>query len=411
MKAFMLNKLSRFKYAAAAFCGAFVATLVWHSISIQSPVQAQLPSPAPPVPVLPPTVPNGVKIAPAGEAPAPSDAGTKPINPADYTPDELVNIKVYETVNRSVVNLSTKVANQNGILFGEQVSEGAGSGSVLDTRGHILTNYHVVEGAREIEVTLYDGNSYDAKIVGADPNNDTAVIKIDAPANTLIPIQFGDSSNLRVGQRVLAIGNPFGLERTLTTGIVSSLNRSLPTRNGRTIKSIIQIDAAINPGNSGGPLLNNQGQMIGMNTAIASRTGQNTGVGFTIPINTIKPVVPELIASGRVARPETGISRVYQTEKGLLIATVTPDGPADKAGLRGIQVVRQQKRDRQFVYETQTVDRSKADLIIGVNGKRIKTADEFLTTIETFKPGNEVTLNIIREGREMTARLKLGGGD
>ena len=211
-------------------------------------------------------------------------------------------------------------------------SEGEGSGVVLDRQGHILTNFHVVDGAREIQVTLYDGKTYDARVVGKDPATDVAVLKIEAPPASLFPVVLGNSAQLRVGQRVFAIGNPFGLERTLTTGIISSLDRSLPSRrSGRSLKSIIQIDAAINPGNSGGPLLDSHGRMIGMNTAIASKTGESAGVGFAIPVSTIARVVPQLIEKGRVRRPEAGIMRVYQTEQGLLIATHGP-GRTGRAG-------------------------------------------------------------------------------
>ncbi|MGC4002537.1 MAG: trypsin-like peptidase domain-containing protein [Pirellulales bacterium] len=352
---------------------------------------------------------------PAGNGPLPILARPAPLGTAiadeGYTPEELTNIRVYESANRSVVNISTKVVSQQATMFGvgESQQEGAGSGSVLDKQGHVLTNNHVIEGAKEIEVTLADGKSYEATVVGVDPSNDTAVIKIVAPAESLFPITIGDSTRLRVGQSVSAIGNPFGLERTFSTGVVSSLNRSIPTRNGRTIKSIIQIDAAINPGNSGGPLLDSRGRMIGMNTAIASKTGQNTGVGFAIPVNTIMRVVPQLIRNGKVIRPETGITKVFQTERGLLIATLAPKSPAEAAGLKGIQVVRQKKQRGPFVYETETLDRSKADLVIGVGGKPITSADDFLSTIETYKPGDQVTLNIIREGRETSVTMRLGG--
>ena len=167
-------------------------------------------------------------------------------------------------------------------------SQGEGSGSIIDREGHVLTNFHVVEGANKVDVTLFDGNTYKAQLVGGDPSSDVAILKIDAPPESLFPVTFGSSSNLLVGQRVFAIGNPFGLERTLSTGIISSLDRSLPGRRGpRPMKSIIQIDAAINPGSSGGPLLDSHGRMIGMNTAIASKTGESVGVGFAIPVNTI----------------------------------------------------------------------------------------------------------------------------
>jgi S1-C subfamily serine protease len=327
-----------------------------------------------------------------------------------YTAEERVNIAVYENCNRSVVNISTKVVNQSMMLF-ESTEEGAGSGSVLDKQGHILTNYHVVEGAREIEVTLFDGKSYDARMVGRDASSDVAVLRVNAPAESLFPIRFGDSSHLKVGQRVFALGNPFGLDRTLTTGIVSSLNRALPSRNNRTIKSIIQIDAAINPGNSGGPLLDSHGRLIGMNYAIASRTGQNTGVGFAIPVGIVARVVPQLIQRGHVIRPDTGITRVYQSERGLLVATMTPGGPAEKAGLRGIRIARQKKRQGPFVYETETVDRSAADLIVAVDGQRVKSADDFLDLVEAKRPGEEVKLTIVRQGREQDLRLRLGAGE
>jgi S1-C subfamily serine protease len=212
----------------------------------------------------------------------------------NFTPEEQTNITVYETVNRSVVNINTKATVATGLLLIEMPSEGAGSGIVLDKQGHLLTNFHVVEGAKEIQVLLYDGSSH--------PATDVAVIKVDAPAELLQPVTFGTSNDLRVGQRVFAIGNPFGLERTLTTGIISSLNRSLPTRTGRTIKSIIQTDAAINPGNSGGPLLDSTARLIGMNTAIASRTGQSAGVGFALPGGTLARIVPQLIQRGHLRR-------------------------------------------------------------------------------------------------------------
>ncbi len=258
-----------------------------------------------------------------------------PSDEYDLTPEERVNVAVYESCNRSVVNIGTKVPRTDIFSMFEFPAEGAGSGSVLDTDGHILTNYHVVDGAKEIEVTLHDGKSYDARVVGKDESNDVAVIQINAPAASLYPVALGESRHLRVGQRVYAIGNPFGLERTLTTGIISSVDRTLPTRNRRIIKSIIQIDAAINPGNSGGPLLDTHGRLIGMNTAIASATGQSSGVGFAIPVAVINRVVPQLIERGRVIRPDSGITRGMQTEKGLIIATMAPGGPAEQAGLKG----------------------------------------------------------------------------
>jgi S1-C subfamily serine protease len=281
---------------------------------------------------------------------------------------------------------------------------------VLDKQGHLLTNYHVVEGADEIEVLLYDGSAYDAQLVGFDAATDVAVLRITAPAALLEPVAFGTSSNLLVGQRVFAIGNPFGLERTLTTGIISSLNRSLPTKSGRTIKSIIQTDAAINPGNSGGPLLDSQGLLIGMNTAIASRTGQSAGVSFAIPVGTLQRIVPQLILKGRVTRADAGIARVLQTDTGLLVAGLVPDGPAERAGIRGFKVVRERRRQGPFMAEYTRVDRSGADTIVAVAGEAIRTADDFLSAVESSKPGERVLITVEREGRRLDVAVVLAEG-
>jgi S1-C subfamily serine protease len=318
-----------------------------------------------------------------------------------FSPEEQVNIAVYEGVNRSVVNINTKATVAAGLFLLEVPSEGAGSGIVLDRLGHVLTNFHVVDGAQEIQVLLHDGSSHAGRVVGVDPATDVAVLKINAPAESLQPVTFGTSHDLRVGQRVFAIGNPFGLERTLTIGIISSLNRSLPTKTGRTIKSIIQTDAAINPGNSGGPLLDSGGRLIGMTTAIASRTGQSAGVGFAIPVGTLGRIVPQLIKQGRVVRPDAGISRVFQSEAGLMVAALTPDGPAERAGIRGFRVVRERRRQGPFVAEFERVDRSGADVIVAVAGAPIKTADDFLSAVESRNPGESVLIKVRREGFEL----------
>ncbi len=335
----------------------------------------------------------------------------QPVVPAEtgrqFTPEERTNITVYESVNRSVVNINTKATVATGLFLMEVPSEGAGSGIVLDKQGHVLTNFHVVDGAREIQVVLFDGSAHTARIVGIDPATDVAVIRVEAPETLLQPVQFGSSNDLRVGQRVFAIGNPFGLERTLTTGIISSLNRSLPTRTGRTIKSIIQTDAAINPGNSGGPLVDSGSHLIGMTTAIASRTGQSAGVGFAIPVGTLSRIVPQLIQRGKVVRPDAGIARVYQSDAGLVVAELAPEGPAERAGMRGFRVIRERKRQGPFTVETARVDRAGADVIVAVAGQAVRTADDFLSAVESRNPGDQVLITVSREGHKLDVPVVL----
>lgn len=322
------------------------------------------------------------------------------------SPEEAINVAVYETLNRSVVNITTKSTRGDVLFLVDVESEGTGSGSVIDKEGHIVTNYHVVEEAQQVQVTLFDGSTHDATFVGADAINDVAVIKINASPEVLYPVEFGDSSNLKVGHRVFAIGNPFGLERTMTTGIISSLNRSLQLRASRTIKSIIQIDAAVNPGNSGGPLADSKGRLIGINTAIASSTGQSAGVGFAIPVNLVARVVPQLLKHGQVIRPEIGIVRVLESEQGLLIAKLTPEGPAEKSGLRGPRITKQ----RRGPFLVERIDRSAADLIVAIDGVDVKSADDFLGFIEAKKPGDDVELTVLREGKKFSVKVRLNGG-
>lgn len=318
------------------------------------------------------------------------------------TPEEAVGVFVYEKNNRSVANIMTRTP-PRGLFYDSE--EGTGSGCVLDKKGHILTNYHVIEGAREIRVTLFNGETYEATRVGEDPINDTAVLRVDAPPAVLYPLTPGDSTNLKVGMNVYAIGNPFGYERTISRGIISSLNRSLRVTQTRSIKSIIQIDASINPGNSGGPLFDSHGRLIGMNTAIATRTGQSAGIGFAIPINLVRRIVPQLIENGRVLRAEIGILRVFETADGLLITALDPRGAAARAGLRGPKRV--EYRRGPFVVEG--LDRKAADLIVGVDGVETKTAEDLLSYLDSKKPGEEVLVNVIREGRRLAIPVVLGG--
>mgnify|MGYP002622850265 CR=1 FL=1 len=309
-------------------------------------------------------------------------------------PEERPAARVYEFANRAVVNINTQSSRIDPLWMWEVPQEGSGSGIVISKQGHILTNQHVVDGARQIEVTLHDGSSTPATMVGEDPNNDIAVIKVDVPADELFPVTMGDSNRLVVGQYAYAIGNPFGLERTFTTGVISSLNRTMRSRNRRLIKGIIQVDAAINPGNSGGPLLNSRGEMVGMNTAIAhAGAEQSAGVGFAIPVNTIKRIVPQLIENGKIIRADLGLARVYQSERGLLIAQLISGGPAEQAGLQGMLV-----RQRQNGFYIEYMRREVADLIVAIDGEAVKTADRLMEIIDSKKPGEVVRLTVQREG-------------
>jgi S1-C subfamily serine protease len=399
-----------FLFCVVSACVGGLAATAWHQTAPFRQATAQEPlnrRGAGPL-ALPPPPATTSRRAPVALA-----AGGRPaaeMELEEFSPEERTHILVYEKANRSVVHITTQ-ATQRELLVLEVPAEGTGSGSILDQHGHILTNFHVVEGAEKISVTLHDGESYEAKLVGYDRPNDVAVLRVNAPAEQLAPMDLGDSSRLRVGQIVYAIGNPFGLERTMTTGIISSLNRSLPTQGGRTMKSIIQIDAALNRGNSGGPLLDTRGRLIGMNTAIASSTGENTGVGFAIPVETIKRVVPQLIANGKVIRAEAGISRVYQQEEGLVIATLVPGGPAEQAGLRGFKIVREQKRRGPFFYEERRIDRSEADMIVAVDGEKATTADTFLSLIERHMPGERAVITVVREGQLVDVPVILGAGE
>lgn len=381
----------------SAVLGAAMVLLAQSELPILKSVSAQ-PSAGPQL--QPPTQPSPAPVVPDSV-----------LTPSGMTPDEQVNVAVYEKTNRSVVNISTLSVRPDSWLLMPVPSEGNGSGSVIDKSGHILTNHHVIADARQVVVTLFNEESYPATLVGADPVNDLAVIKIDAPADQLYPIGFGDSDNLKVGLRVFALGNPFGLDRTMSTGIIASLNRSLEVQENWVIKSIIQIDASINPGSSGGPLLDSRGRLIGMNTAIATgdsrRLRQSAGIGFAIPVNLIRRVVPELIQHGRVIRGDIGITHVTETDKGLRIARLEPGGPAERAGLRGPRVIR--RRQGPFVLER--TDSSAADIIIAINGKRVRTAAEFLGHIEQKRPGDVVELTILREGNTMTITVTLAGDE
>lgn len=326
---------------------------------------------------------------------ATESAGLMPVNnqSLELSAEESANVQVYEHANRSVVNITTR-GGDDGLVFAS-TRQGSGSGCVLTRSGHILTNHHVIDGAYEINVTLFDGSSHSAKLVGSDPNNDLAVLRIDVPAQILRPVSWGNSDKLLVGVRVYALGNPFGMERTMTAGMVSSLGRTLQTDNGRLIRGVIQTDAAINPGNSGGPLLNRRGELVGITTAIVGRAGQSSGVGLAVPSNTARRVVEELVRYGRVVRPDCGIEAAVRTDQGLLIARLLEGGAAEKAGLRGPEL----KTVRRGGFVFLAVDRSKADVITAVDGQHVNTVDELLTAVEAHKPSETAVFSILREGK------------
>lgn len=332
-------------------------------------------------------------------------------SPVTLTPEELANIRVYQVAQQAVVNITTSTVQVDPFFGIRQLGQGSGSGSIIDRQGHILTNNHVIEGAEEIQVTLSDGQTYEAELIGADAEYDMAVLKIDAPADSLTPIAMGRSDNLRVGQKAYAVGNPFGLEGTLTTGIVSSLNRSLPSRQrGRTMTSMIQTDAAMNPGNSGGPLLDSGARMIGMNVAIASKTGQNTGVGFAIPVNRVRRFLPDLINRGRVVRADHGIIEVATTQQGLKIVRTRPGGPAERAGLRGFRIMRRERQQGNIRYIDTRIDRDHADTILSVGGKSVNEVDEFVALMDQHSPGETVRFTVLRDGQQVEIPVTLGEG-
>jgi S1-C subfamily serine protease len=325
-----------------------------------------------------------------------------------FTPDEEINIRVYRAASPAVVNITT-IAVAYDFFLNPLPKEGTGSGAIIDRSGHILTNFHVIDGARRLEVTLADGSKWPAQPVGADPGNDLAVIKIDAPVEKLTVISLGDSSKLLVGQKVLVIGNPFGLDRTLTVGIVSSVGRSIRADNGQLIRGIIQTDAAINPGNSGGPVLNSSGEVIGVSTAIFSPSGGSVGVGFAVPINSAKRIISELINRGYVARPYLGIAgheivpALVQAlrlpvKEGIMVVEVTPGSPAQRAGIRG--------GDR-AVQVGNMIVRVGGDIITEIDQVKVRTFEELSDFIDAKQPGDTVALTFNRQGKLNVVEVRL----
>ncbi len=315
------------------------------------------------------------------------------------TLEERVNVAVYESCHRSVIHIETR-GDSESFLGRITSTEGSGSGSVWDSEGHILTNYHVIKGAQLLTVTLQDGSQFEARLAGNDITNDIAVLKIERENASLWPVTPGPSKKLRVGQRVFAPGSSLGLEQTITVG---SVNRTIQSLSKRMMKSIIQIDAALNRGNSGGPLMNSRGQLIGMNTAIASRIGENSGIGFAIPSATIRRIVPQLIRFGKVRRPNIGIESIAETSKGLLLLTLEPGGPAEAAGLQGVRVIRR----RTMLGDLIRRDYSTADILTEIDGEKIRTADDLLSEVESRRAGDSVMVTLRRGDETLRVPVRL----
>jgi S1-C subfamily serine protease len=316
--------------------------------------------------------------------------------------DERNNIEVFKAVSPSTVNITTLQAQRN--FFSRdvtQVPSGTGTGIVWDDRGHVVTNFHVIQDADAARVTLADQSSWRAALVGAFPDQDIAVLRIDAPKDKLKPVQIGTSRDLQVGQKVYAIGNPFGLDQTLTTGIVSALEREIESVTRRAIRGVIQTDAAINPGNSGGPLLDSAGRLIGVNTAIYSPSGASAGIGFAIPVDQVNRIVPRLIRDGRFIRTALGIeaappqfSETLSLPAGVAIVGIARDGPAAKAGLRPF---------------TREADGSigAGDVLVALDGTKVASFDDLLGVLEKHQPGETLTARVDRAGSQRDVRITL----
>ena len=345
-------------------------------------------------------------------ASAPAGISTA-VPPPGLSEEERNNIEIYQRYSPGVVNITTTTIGYDFFLRPVPMESGTGSGAVIDDQGHIVTNFHVVRGAETLEVTLPDKSKHEARVVGADPNNDIAVIQINVPRGRLTSVPLGTSKGLQVGQKVLAIGNPYGLERTLTTGVISSLGRSIQAENGRIIEDIIQTDAAINPGNSGGPLLNSQGQMIGINTAIYSPSNSGSvGIGFAIPADTVRRITGDLLTTGYVRHAWLGIGSTVNladfpglanalrlnTERGLMIVDTYQNSPASRAGLRGATDEVRIGRRRLPVG---------GDVLLEFQGKAINSLQELASEVDRYKAGDRVTVTVLRGNRKIDVPVTL----
>jgi S1-C subfamily serine protease len=339
-------------------------------------------------------------------------ARTEPAAPRAVSPraalaaDEQANIDLFKRASPSVVHITTLAAQRDFFSMNvQQVPRGTGTGFVWDERGHVVTNFHVIQGGTSATVTLADQTSFPAKLVGAFPDRDLAVLKIEAPRDKLPPLAVGASRDLQVGQRVYAIGNPFGLDQTLTMGVVSALNREIESFNGRTIRGVVQTDAAINPGNSGGPLLDSAGRLIGVNTQIASPSGASAGIGFAIPVDEVNRIVPRLIRDGRFVRPAIGVgagpanmSSALNLPRGVALVQVNRNSPAARAGLQPFR----RNADGDIVA---------GDVITAVADRPVANLDDMLAALEERQPGETVSLTVWRSGQTRKVPVVLAAGE
>lgn len=332
--------------------------------------------------------------------PPPQQIVLPPI-PQDLTPSEVRDIEVFRRASSSVVFITSIALQRDLFSFDvQQIPQGTGSGFVWDDQGHIVTNFHVIAQGSIFQVALADQSEWEATVVGKAPEKDLAVLKISATKDRLVPLPVGKSAELLVGQRVLAVGNPFGLDHSLTVGVVSAVGRELSSPNGRTIRDVIQTDAAINPGNSGGPLLDSSGRLIGVNTAIYSPSGTSAGIGFAIPVDTVARLIPQLITTGRASVAGIGIQVHPALDRyarqagieGIIVYNVVEGSPAAKAGLEGIRAVRGRRI-------------TPGDIIIAADGKPVRSNEALLDVFDRVGPDHEVTLTVVRDGKERQVRV------
>jgi S1-C subfamily serine protease len=347
------------------------------------PAAARAAEPAPPVSAPPATQPEPPKL------------------PASLGADERATIGVFEVASRSVVFITTSTLRRDfWSLNVFEVPRGSGSGFVWDARGHIVTNFHVIADASSIEVVMADQTEHKATVAGIDPDHDLAVLKIEAPGGALEPVRIGRSNDLRVGQKVLAIGNPFGLDQTLTTGVVSAIGRSIRSMTDRNIDGVVQTDAAINPGNSGGPLLDSSGRLIGVNTQILSPSGAYAGVGFAVPVDIVSRIVPQLIEFGKVIKPGFGVTTLSDLQAarwgitGVVLMRVDQGSAAARAGLRGMRQTRPGR------YEL-------GDVVVSIDGEAVENHDDLYRVLDRHAVGDDIEVEVLRDGDRRTVSVTL----